>query len=118
MANLEKIEKLIEIKFNIDNVIFLCIDIFPQFREDFEILWQNKIITVENDRFKWNYSLTSLGEYFYLRVIDYKDKYIWAIIEPSFGLKRNTLTHLVNNNGREFKREVSRDYEKIIDLFS
>ena len=122
MSRFEKIIKMIGLKEKepngYDNIVFCCLDVFPQFQEDIEILWQNKIITAENNKLKWNYSLTSLGEYFFIRALDENHKYYWNIIEPSFGLKRNTLTHLVNANGRppECIREVSKDYDKIMDL--
>ena len=120
MPHFEEIKKMTGLKEEEPNgyfnIVFLCLSDFPQFQKDFETLWQNKIITTEGNRLKWNYSLTSLGEYFFIRVLDGKRKYFWNIIEPSFGLKRNTLTHLVNSNGRQFMREVSRDYEKIMGL--
>jgi glycyl-tRNA synthetase (class II) len=117
MTRFEEIKKMINLKEEDPdgyyNIVFLCLDRFPQFQKDFKILWQNKIITTEGNNLKWNRSLTSLGEYFFIRVLDAGDKYFWSIIEPSFGLERNTLTHLVNINGRVYVREVSRDYEEI-----
>jgi hypothetical protein len=38
---------------------------YPQFQEDTEILLKNEVIKPESlYRYKWNYSLTSLSEYF------------------------------------------------------
>jgi hypothetical protein len=94
-----------------------CFSNFPQFLYDFEVLWQNKIITNGNNKFEWNYSLTSLGQYFFgLKTRLHNN--IWWAVEFEFGLKRHTLKHLISKNGREqgFYREISVDYERLMDL--
>jgi len=94
-----------------------CLFNFPQFEKDFEALWRNKIITEANKKFKWNYSLTSLGQYFLSLDAQWSDN-IWEVVEPEFGLPRHTLKHLVNANGREpdFIRAKAIDYEKLMEI--
>jgi hypothetical protein len=93
---------------------------FPQLQEDFDMLIGQKVITREiGGGYKWHYSLTSLGEYFKSIEADYSiPGGFWNPIETAFGIKRGTLRHLVSNNGREFKRERSRDFEKIIAMLN
>ena len=92
-----------------------CFFYFPQFEKDFQALWQDKIITADKNKFKWNYSLTSLAQYFY-SLDKVWDGYFWGMIELEFGIKRHTLKHLASKNGNVFYREKSIDYEKLMTL--
>jgi hypothetical protein len=85
--------------------------------EDCPCLINNNIITViEPGRYKWNCSLTSLGEYFKsLERLGPVSGGFWNPIENLFSIKRGTLRHLANDNGRSIKKK-SKDYEKILDL--
>jgi hypothetical protein len=95
---------------------------YPQFREDIEVLFENEVMTFESDEsegcYKWNYSLTSLGEYFLNIKADCFAHIHWNPIESIFGIKKGTLRHLINKNGREFKREKSRDFEKMLNILN
>jgi hypothetical protein len=95
-----------------------CFIFFPQFMEDFHALLENKVITrKERDRYLWNCSLASLGEYFYnlLRLALVPGGF-WNPVETAFGIERGKLRRLVSSNGREFKRDKSKDYEKILAI--
>jgi len=95
-----------------------CCLFFPQFLEDRLCLIENGIITVmDPGRYKWNFSLVSLGEYFKdLECLGQVPGGFWNPIENLFAIKRGTLRHLVSKNGRAFVREVSKDYEKILTI--
>lgn len=108
-------------------ILTLCFQHFPQFRFDLDELLKNKIIAVENKRLVWNYDKTSLGEYFR----DQKgpaatniEGGFWCPVESCFlikgkdgieAIKRGTLRHLANRNGRLLTKP-SRDYEKLMEI--
>jgi hypothetical protein len=95
---------------------------YPQFPEDIGALIERKIMTrISKNNYMWNYSLTSLGEYFKSIKTDHCKNVqggFWHPIESMFRIKRGTLRHLVSNNGRISKREKSKDFEKIIGILN
>ena len=104
-------------EFNL-SVYSRCLSNFPQFEKDFEALWRNKIITEAKNKFKWNYSLTSLGQYFRNLDAQWNDYSILEMVETEFDIPRHKLKHLINANGREpdFIREKAIDYEKLMEI--
>jgi len=92
-----------------------AMDMFPQFEDDFKILWQNKIIELEDGFFKWNYSLTSLAEYFKSLENVSETKFFWENIEDAFFKNKKSLRHLASSNGRG-DPVPSKDYIKLKDL--
>jgi hypothetical protein len=95
-----------------------CRLFYPQFDEDHLYLIEKEIITVESGRYKWNRSLTSLGEYFKsLKCLKPVKGGIWRPIENTFGIKRGTLRHLLSKNGRGIpKGKLSADFEEILEI--
>ena len=116
---------------------------FPQFEKEFPYLYFNGVIKAvkkfpKNSRqfseedswryidewecsFIWDYSQTSLAEYFYFLEKNKLDgKFFWEKIENVFLIKKGTLRHFVCNNEDGEKAYIndkpSKDYERILDL--
>jgi hypothetical protein len=108
---------------NIDDI--LTVD-YPQIKEDLPVLIKNGVIKKDESGYCWNYSYTSLAQYFKYRIFNKKPlcgmcktSMPWAVVEDGFNIKRGTLKHLVSTNGRppETIRPLSKDYEKILSFF-
>jgi hypothetical protein len=97
--------------------IEICFIWYPQFLEDFEMLLERKIMTRESrDKYHWNYSKTSLAEYF--NSLESRPNVPggkWNPVETAFGIKRDSLRHLASPNGRDRPEGYrSQDFEKIL----
>jgi hypothetical protein len=95
--------------------------LYPQFRDDFSIFMERKIITkIGKDNYRWNFSKSSLGEYF--KHIAEPKKPMLNLVERTFGIKSRSLKHLVSTNGIVWKQEnpkkKSKDFEKILELLA
>lgn len=97
-----------------------CFVTFPQFQEDFEILWEKEIITIDKEKikFKWNRTDLSLAQYFYNQKKFHKA--FWSAVAFDFNIDRAKLRQAIymnrkQNNGRH---KDSRDYEEIKDLLN
>jgi len=114
---IEKSQEYIELEIPTAAISLLrAMDMFPQFEDDFKILWQNKIIELEDGFFKWNYSPTSLAEYFKSLENVSETKFFWENIEDAFLIKKEkSLRHLASGNGRG-DLPYSKDYIKITDI--
>ena len=93
---------------------------FPKFVYDLPELFYYEVIAFEDNQFKWNYDNTSLAGYF--KKIEKKSGDFWKDIEEAFitkegPIKEGSLRHLASSNGRGKKYKLSKDYEKILDLF-
>ena len=109
-----------------------CFDLFPAFFGEFDILLESEVITMESSGcYVWNYSKTSLAEYFGgLNTSDTNSKNRkWNPIECAFYLRgekggsyeeieKGSLRHLYSSNGRIFKDDISLDTEKIFDILA
>jgi hypothetical protein len=103
-----------------ENIELLCA-ICPQFREDFPIFLENGVITkIGKDDYRWNFSKTSLGEYF--KYIAVSEHLSLVFIEETFKMKTGSLKHLISTNGIIWKQEnpqkKSKDFEKILALIT
>ena len=90
---------------------------FEQFQIEFPFLWAYKIITADNNfNFKWNYSTTSLAEYFD-NLKENRDtsktKFFWENIENTFSYKKGVLRQYAYNASTYGQ---SKDYEKIQNI--
>ena len=113
---IEKSQEYIELEIPSAAISILrAMDMFPQFEDDFKILWHNKIIELEDGFFKWNYTKTSLAEYFINLENVSEIKFFWENIESAFLLEEGSLRHLASSNGRG-DPPPSKDYIKIKDL--
>ena len=93
---------------------------FEQFKKDFPFLWSYKIITADNNsNFKWNYSTTSLAEYFKSLSEDKKKytnkrEFFWENIEKAFSYKKGVLRQYAYN-AKDYGN--SKDYIKLKEIF-
>ena len=87
---------------------------FPKFVYDLSELFYHKIISYENNSFKWKYDNSSLAMYF--KSMEKNSGDFWKDIEEAFQIKEGTLRHLASSNGRGIYKP-SKDYEKILSLF-
>jgi hypothetical protein len=86
---------------------------FPKFVWDLSGLFYHKIITYDDNRFKWNLDNTSLAQYF--KNLDKKSGDFWGDIEAAFSIKEGSLRHLASSNGGIDK--PSKGYEKLQSFF-
>jgi len=98
-----------------------CFWHFPQFRDDFKVLYDEGIIRrISFDKYEWTETKTSLAEYF-LKIRRNKDKKripggFWNPIETAFGVDRKTLSHLGSkmNTGNKESPSFKRVYKLIL----
>lgn len=94
---------------------FMCLAEFPQFKADFDILYEHGYIKVTGDTsLEWTKTRTSLAEYF---------KWIGAPhpvtggfrgpVSKCFGVPQRALSKGASTNGNPIKPEYSRDFKKI-----
>jgi len=93
-----------------------CLLYFPQFREDFEALRENKIITIDEKKriFTWKKNQISLAQYFL--DLEFLGKNIWSVVEPDFGIERGKLKQSISANKKQNSGKDSRDHAEIKKL--
>ena len=95
--------------------------VFPQFQKHFPPLMDTGVITkIETDNYQWNYSKSSLAEYFMLIANGERKNMEWGLIEQTFKIKYGTLRRLASTNGNLYKldnpEKKSKDFEKILKI--
>ncbi|MDR0474999.1 MAG: hypothetical protein LBH43_15160, partial [Treponema sp.] len=94
-----------------------CFMYFPQFNDDFNILYSESIIKhTAFNRYDWTKSKTSLAEYFHWvgNNASYVTGGFWAPVAKTFTVKgkpatKRQLAKLAGNNANDLKPEESKD---------
>ena len=94
---------------------------FPLFSKHFKLLKNAGVITRKGvDDYQWNYSNSSMAQYFVFIAEKKRQNMEWGMIESTFKVKPGTLRRLASTNGNTYKLDnpewKSKDFEKILRI--
>jgi len=93
-----------------------CIEFYPYFYDDLNVLIREGYVEITSpESCRWLKSKTSMAEYFKWNSEDAVcvPGGFWAPAENAFGIKRHSLRRLAGSNGNIYKRDESRDFQKL-----
>jgi hypothetical protein len=95
--------------------LFMCLAEFPQFKADFDVLYEHGYIKVTSDTsLEWTKARTSLAEYFkWIGAPHSVTGGFWGPVSQCFGIPQRALSKGASTNGNPAKPEYSRDFKKI-----